>query len=188
MKNRLLSVLTIILAIPIILCLISCGSKEETTTVNNGGESTTTTLNGGGNTTLTNNNNNTTTNNNTTKSNSSNITWNDTFNGVTLPEPATQNGTYTEWTVEDDCVTIRMDGVTYQEYITYCTTLEALSGWVKDDDDIVDNFPSDYNTKSKVYCVGEYGALPRISVQYYSDATCERTEYPHFVMFVFTEW
>ena len=116
------------------------------------------------------------------------LEWKDTFNGTTLPTPETKKGTITEWTVKDDSVTIRIDGMSYQEYISYCRKLEDLSGWEVDDDEDVAHFPNDYNERLKVYFTGAYRNLPHISVQYYSDKTCETTGLPHFCMFVFYEW
>ena len=110
------------------------------------------------------------------------------FFGVTIPFPSfgtiVEDETATDsW--GDECTTIRIDKVSYKVYIEYCKILEALSGWTPDDEDRVANFPSDYNSVSKVYCAGSYQSLPRISVQYYSDSTCEATGKPHFCMFVF---
>lgn len=118
---------------------------------------------------------------------SGDMEWNGSFNGTDLPKPETK-GTVTEWTVEDDCVTIRIDGMSYQEYTAYCRKLESLSGWQVNNDEDVAHFPSDYNERLKVYFTGAYGTLPRISVQYYSDKTCETNGLPHFCMFVFYEW
>lgn len=110
-----------------------------------------------------------------------------TFNGTALPEPDTK-GRVTEWTVKDDSVTIRIDGMSYDEYRSYCKTLEALPGWTVSNGERVSAFPSDYNDKDKVYCTGSYANLPRISAQYYSDKVCKNNGLPHFVIFVFTEW
>jgi hypothetical protein len=112
------------------------------------------------------------------------------FNGTSLPKPETK-GKITEWTEKDDSYTIRYDGMTYDEYIAYCTNLQALSGWEVYNggyDEDVAHFPSDYNEQSKVYFTGSYGNLPHISVQYYSDEVVEKTGYPHVVIFVFVEW
>ena len=116
--------------------------------------------------------------------------WKSDFNGTTLPGPKT-GGKITEWTVKSDSVTIRIDGISYDEYIAYCKTLEALSGWKVYEGDYpedVSHFPADYNARSKVYFTGIYGNLPRISVQYYSDKTCASNGKPHFCMFVYFEW
>ena len=116
--------------------------------------------------------------------------WDGNFAGTALPGPMTA-GKITEWTVKSDSVTIRVDGMTYQEYIAYCRTLEALDGWKVYEGDYPEDtahFPADYNDRAKVYFTGSYGTLPRISVQYYSDKTCEGNGLPHFCMFVFFEW
>lgn len=115
------------------------------------------------------------------------LKWEGTFNGTALPEPKTK-GTITEWTEKDDSVTIRIDGMSYKEYIAYCETLEALSGWEASDDEDVAHFPKDYNDRTKVYCTGSYENLPHIGVQYYSDETCKKSGHPHFAMFVFSKW
>lgn len=110
------------------------------------------------------------------------------FFGVTIPFPSFGTIIEDETTTDswgDECTTIRIDKVSYKVYIEYCKILEALNEWKADDEDKVANFPSDYNSVSKVYCVGSYKSLPRISVQYYSDSTCETTGQPHFCMFVF---
>ena len=115
------------------------------------------------------------------------IDWNGSFNGTELPQP---DGfpKVCEYTVKDDSVTIRIDGMSYDQYIAYCKKVEALDGWKADEDENVAHFPSDYNTRSKVYCTGAYGNLPHISIQYYSDSTCKKAELPHFCMFMFNEW
>ncbi len=113
--------------------------------------------------------------------------WQGTFNGTALPGPET-GGEITEWQVKDDSVTIRIDGMSYEEYIAYCKKLEALSGWEVVNDEDTAHFPDDYNQRSKVYFTGAYGDLPHIAVQYYSDQQCQNSGYPHFCMFVFTEW
>lgn len=113
--------------------------------------------------------------------------WQGTFNGMTLPAPET-GGTITEWTVKDDSVTVRIDGMSYKEYIAYCRVLEALDGWEVYNDEDTAHFPDDYNQRTKVYFTGVYGDLPHISVQYYSDQQCESSGYPHFCMFIFTDW
>ncbi|MBR0231538.1 MAG: hypothetical protein IJQ53_04870 [Clostridia bacterium] len=113
--------------------------------------------------------------------------WNGTFNGTALPKPETK-GTITEWTVKRDSVTIRIDGMSYQEYIDYCRKLEALPGWTVYGGEDTAHLPNDYNERAKVYFTGEYSNLPHISVQYYSDKTCQHNKLPHFCMFVFYEW
>jgi len=113
--------------------------------------------------------------------------WKGDFNGTTLPAPETK-GKITEWTVEDDAVTVRIDGMSYEEYKVYCSKLEALDGWEVYDGEDTSRFPDDYNELTKVKFTGIYGDLPHIAVQYYSDSHCESSGYPHFCMFIFTEW
>ena len=116
--------------------------------------------------------------------------WDGNFAGTVLPAPET-SGNITEWTVKTDCVTIRIDGMNYDEYIAYCKKLEAMNGWEVYEGDYpedVAHFPANYNDRSKVYFTGIYGNLPHISVQYYSDKTCSGNGYPHFCMFVYYEW
>ena len=110
-----------------------------------------------------------------------------TFNGTSLPEPETK-GSVTEWTVKDDSVTIRLDGLTYDEFKAYCGKLQAMSGWKSENDEDTAHFPADYNDRDKVYFTGSYKNLPHISAQYYSDSTVKGNGLPHFVIFVFTEW
>ena len=110
-----------------------------------------------------------------------------TFNGTSLPEPETK-GSVTEWTVKDDSVTIRLDGLTYDEFKAYCGKLQAMSGWKSENDEDTAHFPADYNDRDKVYFTGSYKNLPHISAQYYSDTTVKGNGLPHFVIFVFTEW
>lgn len=116
-------------------------------------------------------------------------TKNETFFGVTLPVPnvgkVTVNETETN-SFGDEVTTIRIDGMSYAQYIEYCKILEALPGWEIDDDDDVAHFPSDYNSvSSKVRFTGSYKSLPHIAVHYYTDANCKSTGYPHFCMFVY---
>ena len=118
------------------------------------------------------------------------LDWNGNFFGTELP-PLSGRADVSEYTVKDDSITVRIDGVSYGEYIDYCTSLEMLPGWVVYEGDYpedVAHFPDDYNIKSKIYFSGSYGDLPHISVQYYSDKQCESSGYPHFAMFVFKDW
>ncbi len=115
------------------------------------------------------------------------IPWNGVFNGTELPAPAGRS-TVSEYTVKDDSVTIRITGMSWEEYKAYCAVLEALDGWEKNEDECVARFPDDYNARQKTYCTGAYKNLPHISVQYYSDEYAAQHELPNFVMFVFTEW
>lgn len=116
--------------------------------------------------------------------------WNGNFYGTTLPAPQT-NGKVTEYTVKDDSITVRIDGISWEEYKDYCKTLQSLGGWqvyTGDYPEDVAHFPEDYNQRLKTYFSGSYGKLPHISVQYYSDKSCETSKKPHFCMFVFKEW
>ena len=120
-------------------------------------------------------------------SSKNNIDWNGNFYGVELPKVANYDKVC-EYTVKDDSITIRIEGVTYAEFIEYCQKLEGLSGWERDEDENVDSFPSDYNSRDKVYFSGAYQSLPHIAVQYYSDSKVNSSGYPHFVIFVYNSW
>ncbi|MBO4262665.1 MAG: hypothetical protein J5903_02645 [Clostridia bacterium] len=136
-----------------------------------------------------NNDGNTNGNGNQQSSTTNTIDWNGNFFGVELPQVANHNKVceYSEST-SGDALTVRIDGVTYDEYKSYCRQLEALTGWEADDDENAASFPEDYNSRSKVYFTGAYLTLPHVSVQYYSDKTCQNNKYPHFVMFVYKTW
>ena len=121
-------------------------------------------------------------------------TKDNTFFGVTLPIP--DIGTVTEFNTEvngwgEEVTTIRIDGMSYEQYIEYCKILEALPGWEVYEGSFpedVAHFPEDYNSQSKVDFSGSYKSLPHISVHYYSDKQCEKNGYPHFCMFIFRNW
>lgn len=114
------------------------------------------------------------------------------FYGTELVKPYRDYNTWTwevtEWKVKDDATTIRIDGMSYVQFVAYCRSLEIMTGWEACDDEDTNHFPADYNSRSKVYFSGSYGNLPHISVQYYSDETCKKTKLPHFCMFVFKNW
>ena len=118
-------------------------------------------------------------------------TKDNTFFGVTLPIP--DIGTVTEFNTEvngwgEEVTTIRIDGMSYEQYIEYCKILEALPGWEVYEGSFpedVAHFPEDYNSKSMVEFTGNYKSLPHIAVKYLSDKACEKNGYPHFCMFVF---
>ena len=110
------------------------------------------------------------------------------FFGVTLPIP--DFGKYTEYETEsnsfnDEVTTIRIDGISYEQYKEYCKLLEGLSGWEADKDENCAHFPSDYNSVPKVRFTGTYGSLPHISVQYFSDRGSKAKGKPNFCMLVF---
>ena len=115
------------------------------------------------------------------------IDWNGDFYGTTLPA-VDGHDKVCEYTVKDDSITVRIDGVSYEEFTAYCRKLEALDGWQVHNDEDTAHFPADYNERDKVYFTGIYQNLPHIAVQYYSDKQCESSGYPHFVLFVFKEW
>ena len=121
-------------------------------------------------------------------------TKDNTFFGVTLPVPDVGRVTMNETEVNsfgEEVTTIRIDGMSYEQYKEYCQTLEDLPGWEVYEGSFpedVAHFPEDYNSQSKVDFAGNYKSLPHISVHYYSDKQCEKNGYPHFCMFIFRNW
>lgn len=105
------------------------------------------------------------------------------FFGVTMPIPdigkiienKTEKGSGGE-----EVATIRIDSISYQEFIEYCKTLESLRDWKASKTYRVSRFPKDYNEEPMVICAGSYGELSNITVKYYSDELCEDPETPHF--------
>ena len=105
------------------------------------------------------------------------------FFGVTMPIPdigkiienKTEKGSGGE-----EVATIRIDSISYQEFIEYCKTLESLRDWKATKTYRVSRFPKDYNEEPMVICAGSYGELSNITVKYYSDELCEDPETPHF--------
>ena len=171
MKKSFRVLVTVLLVVVFVLLLIGCGSSNGG---NQGNGSNQGNAGNNGSTTPAGDSKNT-------------IPWNGVFAGVELPKVGNHDKVY-DYNTKSDCITVRIDGVTYEEFKEYCRILENLAGWQRDDDENVANFPSDYNSKDKVYFSGAYQSLPHISVQYYSDSKVESTGYPHFVMFVYTEW
>ena len=162
------------LVVMLALSLCACGEKTSSKSKEPGGN---------GNNTTENKQNDTTANQGGSSQNNS-LNWNGNFFGVELPQVA-NHSKVSEYTVEEDSITVRIEGVTYAEYKAYCQQLEALTGWEADEDENVASFPEDYNSRSKVYCSGAYKTLPHISVQYYSDSKAASSGYPNFVMFVY---
>ena len=88
----------------------------------------------------------------------------------------------------DEVTTIRIDGISYEQYVEYCKILQALPGWEVYEGtylEDVEHLPDDYNSVSKTHFTGIYGGLQHIAVQYYSDKNCKTSGYPHFCMFIF---
>ena len=79
-----------------------------------------------------------------------------------------------------EVVTIRIDSISYQEFIEYCKTLESLHDWKASKSYRVSRFPKDYNEEPMVICAGSYGDLSNITVKYFSDELCEDPDTPHF--------
>lgn len=79
-----------------------------------------------------------------------------------------------------EVVTIRIDSISYQEFIEYCKTLESLHDWKASKSYRVARFPKDYNEEPMVICAGSYGDLSNITVKYFSDELCEDPDTPHF--------
>jgi hypothetical protein len=112
------------------------------------------------------------------------IPWKGNFFGVTLPAPEGRN-TVCEYTVKKDAVTVRIDGMSWDEYVNYCKTLEKLSGWRVINEEGTARFPAGPRPKGTVYFTGAYGKLPRINVRYSGDELAKKHNRPNFTMFVF---
>lgn len=107
------------------------------------------------------------------------------FFGVTLPIPnvGTLLKNETEANSFGDNVTeIRIEGMSYDQYIEYCKMLEALPGWeVKHDYDVA-HFPSNANEVAQVQIKGQYKTIPHIAAIFYSRLGKKE---PDFQLFVF---
>lgn len=114
--------------------------------------------------------------------------WPSDFYGVSLPAPEC-SGRIVELTNKIDkfnseVTTIRIKGLSFDEYVLYCKTLEKLDGWISDEDNT--EFPEsardiDFSTRF----AGSYGALPRITVFYLDEEAAAEKGIPTFQMFVF---
>lgn len=104
------------------------------------------------------------------------------FFGVPLPIP--DIGTVTEHTTEPkgngyEAITIRIDGISYEEYIEYCKQLESIDGWKSMRK--VSSFPENYNDwGTMVTFSGFYRAPLSVCVYYLSDSYREGTDWPSF--------
>ena len=112
------------------------------------------------------------------------IPWNGNFFGVTLPAPEGRNAVC-EHTVKNDAVTVRIDGMSWDEFVNYCKTLEKLSGWRIINEEGSARFPAGPRPKGTVYFTGAYGKLQRINVRYMGDGLAKQHNRPNFMMFVF---
>ena len=113
--------------------------------------------------------------------------WPGDFYGVALPAPET-GGKITELKNEvngfgDEVTTIRIEGMTHQEFEQYHKTLTALPGWALDGES---NMPwSSYDSDRDYEFDGTYGGLPHISVFFFDEDTASDLNIPQFQMFVF---
>ena len=113
--------------------------------------------------------------------------WPGDFYGVPLPAPPT-GGKITELKNEvngfgDEVTTIRIEGMTHQEFEQYHRTLTALPGWALDGES---NMPwSSYDPERDYEFDGTYGGLPHISVFFFDEDTASDLNIPQFQMFVF---
>lgn len=113
--------------------------------------------------------------------------WPGDFYGVSLPAPQT-TGKITELSSKvngfgDEVTTIRIDGMTHQEFARYYETLTALSGWTPDGES---NMPwSSYDANRDYEFDGIYGSLERIAVFFFDQDSASDLGIPQFQMFVF---
>jgi hypothetical protein len=113
--------------------------------------------------------------------------WPADFYGVALPAPVT-GGTITEMFDEvngfgDQVTTIRIDGMTPDEFAAYHRTLTALPGWAPTGEN---NMPWDVYDDDRDYEFrGTYSSLARVAVTYWDVATAESLGVPQFQMLVF---
>lgn len=107
------------------------------------------------------------------------------FFGVTLPIP--NAGKVLKYDTEtnsfgDKVTEIRIEGLSYDQFIEYCKMLEALPGWeVKNDYDIA-HFPSNPDDVRSVEFKGQYKTIPHIALDFYSR---QGKKAPDFQMMVF---
>ena len=115
------------------------------------------------------------------------LPWNGTINGVTLPAPAGRTKVC-EYTVKEDAVTIRIDGMEWKEFVAYCKVLEALPGWTKSKRETVAKLPEKPRDNGIVYFTGAMEGLPRVNVRFYGEKYCAKRKLANFSIFVFTKW
>lgn len=107
------------------------------------------------------------------------------FFGVTLPIP--DIGTVTENKTVDkgsgnEVITIRYDGISYQEYIEYCKQLESINGW-KSLRGKAASLPEDYNNGgTMVTFTGFYRSPLYVNVYYLSDYYRDGSDWPPFAL------
>lgn len=87
-------------------------------------------------------------------------------------------GEITENSTDFGTQTIRMDKISYAEFVEYCKLLEAQPGWAAHKEDNVAHFPKDYNDKMQTMCVGDYHGL-HVVVCYLSDSFIDGSDMPH---------
>ena len=121
------------------------------------------------------------------KSDKNDIPWPNNFYGVKIPAPEGHNFVC-EYTVKDDAVTIRIDEVTWDEFVAYCKKLEALKGWEVIKGEGVSAFPPEQKKDGIVYFTGAYAGLERINVRFNGDDYRESQGIPSFSIFVFKEF
>lgn len=98
------------------------------------------------------------------------------FFDETLPFP--DFGEITVNSTDFGTQTIRMDKISYAEFVEYCKLLEAQPGWEAHKEDNVAHFPKDYNDKMQTMCVGDYHGL-HVVVCYLCDSFVKDTDMPH---------
>lgn len=111
------------------------------------------------------------------------VEWDGTIYGVELPKPDGYDKVSSMF--EDGGITvIYIDGVSYDEFVAYCKSLEESTDWQPSDiepPEDTEHFPDDYNDKGiGVYFSGTYKGTLHISVNYLSDSFIDGTEMTHF--------
>lgn len=106
------------------------------------------------------------------------------FFGVPLPIP--DIGTVTEYSTEPkgdgyELIKIRIDGMSYQEYVDYCKQLESIDGWKSFNS--TDRFPEDNEDGGLMVVFSGFYRLPQnVTVYYLSDYYRRDTDWPPFFL------
>lgn len=119
--------------------------------------------------------------------------WPDLFFGTAVPQPVTK-GRITELFSKRNKLTngvdytIRIDGMTYEEYVAYCKVISALPGWNPDEEDNLANLPTVQPKESTARCSGSLGSISWLIIRYDSFDLSQKTELPQFMMFIYEKW
>ncbi|MBP3730625.1 MAG: hypothetical protein J6I40_04045 [Mailhella sp.] len=109
------------------------------------------------------------------------------FYGVELPPPDGRSAVC-ERTAKEDSTTVRIDGLSWEEFVRYCKKLEQMPGWRVKNGESSSNLPAGPKTDDIVYFTGAYGNLPHINLRYNGDEYAKNAGVPNFSMFVFEKW